>query len=151
MKLREKFLHAGLAVLLSVGSLAWAQADDLELSYELSFREAQAHYADVVMNVSGLDREYLDLKMAVWAPGSYLIREFSKNVEGFAAAAGGKALQSEKISKNTWRIYLDKAEKVRVNYRVYAFEMSVRTSFINSDHAYLNGTSIFMFVDKEPE
>src|SRR3546814_18427898 len=103
------------------------------------------------MTVSGLAREQLDLKMAVWAPGSYLIREFPKNVEGFRALAGKKELQSEKISKNTWRIHTADVNEVTVTYRVYAFEMSVRTSFVDADHAFMNGTSIFMYVDKELE
>src|SRR3546814_19964915 len=89
--------------------------------------------------------------MAVWAPGSYLIREFPKNVEGFRALAGKKELQSEKISKNTWRIHTADVNEVTVTYRVYAFEMSVSTSFVDADHAFLNGTSIFMYVDQEME
>ncbi|QEC54209.1 M61 family metallopeptidase [Anseongella ginsenosidimutans] len=128
-----------------------AKGDDLNLSYELSFEEPYTHYAEVSMTVSGLDREYVDLKMAVWAPGSYLIREFSKNVEAFKAESSGKELNSGKISKNTWRVFTGGAAEITVNYRVYAFEMSVRTSFIDSDHAYLNGTSIFMYVDGAQE
>ncbi|MFS8617282.1 MAG: PDZ domain-containing protein [Solitalea sp.] len=125
------------------------RADELRLSYALSFEEAQAHYVDVVLSVSGLEREYVDLKMAVWAPGSYLIREFPKNVEGFKAQSGEKTLNSRKISKNTWRVDTKGAGDITVQYRVYAFEMSVRTSFVDADHAFLNGTSIFMYLDQE--
>src|SRR3546814_18205273 len=103
------------------------------------------------MTVSGLAREQLDLKMAVWAPGSYLIREFPKKVEGFRALAGKKELQSEKISKNTWRIHTADVNEVTETYRVYAFEMSVRTSFGDAEHDFLTGTRIFMYVDEEME
>src|SRR3546814_5558641 len=87
-------------LLFSSTLFSMAKADELKLDYALYFTEPQAHYVNVSMTVSGLAREQLDLKMAVWAPGSYLIREFPKNVEGFRALAGIKELQSEKISKN---------------------------------------------------
>src|SRR5690606_32443956 len=76
-------------------------------------------------------------------------REFPKNVEGFKAQSGEKTLNSRKISKNTWRVDTKGAGDITVQYRVYAFEMSVRTSFVDADHAFLNGTSIFMYLDQE--
>lgn len=151
MKLRKKTYKAGLAVLLLFAGGSMAKADDMNLSYELSFDEAQAHYVDVVMTVSGIDRESLDLKMAVWAPGSYLIREFPKNVEGFRAESAGQALESEKTSKNTWKVTTAGVGELKVSYRVYAFEMSVRTSFVDADHAFLSGTGIFMYIDGEQQ
>ncbi|MBF9220506.1 M61 family metallopeptidase [Hymenobacter sp. BT662] len=106
----------------------------------------QTHYFEVKMELGGFPAEYTDVKMPVWAPGSYLVREFSKNVEGFQArTAGGQALAVEKLSKNTWRVRHPKQANFQVSYRVYAFELSVRTSFIDADHGYLNGSSVFMY------
>jgi len=119
-----------------------------KIAFEVSFTEPQAHYAEVQMNISGLKTEYIDLKMPVWTPGSYLIREFSKNVEGFKAFNSvGKELSFEKISKNTWRLNTAKNEKVIVSYRVYSFEISVRTSFVDELHAFLSPAGIFMYPD----
>lgn len=119
-----------------------------EISFKVSFSEPQAHYADVEMKVSGNRKEFLDVKMPVWAPGSYLVREFSKNVEGFSAKGGDNAsLPAEKINKNTWRIATGKKDQVVISYKVYAFEVSVRTSFIDESHAFLSPTGIFMYVD----
>src|SRR6185369_13621265 len=40
------------------------------------------------------------LVMPVWTPGSYLVREFERNVQDFAATdAAGNQLKSEKINK----------------------------------------------------
>jgi hypothetical protein len=47
-----------------------------KINFEVSFTEPQAHYAEVQMNISGLKAPFIDLKMPVWTPGSYLIREF---------------------------------------------------------------------------
>ncbi|MBF8965110.1 M61 family metallopeptidase [Pontibacter sp. FD36] len=117
-----------------------------DLRYTLSMSEPHTHYFEVEVELSGARQNYIDYKMPVWAPGSYLVREFAKNVEGFHATdKSGKALRHEKVDKNTWRVYSNKAEAVRVRYKVYAYEMSVRTSFLDASHGYVNGTSIFMY------
>ena len=118
-----------------------------KLAYLLSMDEPHTHYFDVEMRLTDLDkREYLDIKMPVWTPGSYLIREFAKNVEGFTANDG--KLRSEKINKNTWRVYTGSTRDVRVTYKVYANELSVRTSFLDASHGYVNGASVFMYPDQ---
>ncbi|WP_225874792.1 M61 family metallopeptidase [Pedobacter hiemivivus] len=133
-----------IVILLSVGMTAKSQ---VKIGFEVSFIEPQAHYAEVEMTISGLAKDYIDVKMPVWAPGSYLVREFSKSVEGFKATAAGKALKHEKVRKNTWRVYAAKANTVKIKYRVYAFEVSVRTSFIDDTHAFLSNTGVFMYPD----
>lgn len=141
-----KKLGLGLLILMSPVLVAKAQ---LKVSYEVSFKEPQAHYADVEMDLSGLSKDYIDVKMPVWAPGSYLIREFSKNVEGFTATDVKKQLRTEKLKKNTWRVYTGKSKSVQIKYSVYAFEVSVRTAFIDATHAFLSPTGIFMYPDKQ--
>jgi predicted metalloprotease with PDZ domain len=116
----------------------------VKIGYEVSFKEPQAHYAEVQMNISGLAKDYVDVKMPVWTPGSYLVREFEKSVEGFTASASGKNLKVEKVRKNIWRVFSAKAANIKINYRVYAFEISVRTAFIDESHAFLSPTAIFM-------
>ena len=116
------------------------------LRYTLSMPLPQSHYFEVKMELGGFGADYTDLKLPVWAPGSYLVREYAKNVEGFEArTAAGQPLAFEKLNKNTWRVKHPKQGSFRVSYRVYAFELSVRTSFIDADHGYLNGSSIFMY------
>ena len=120
----------------------------VKIAYIVSFPEAQAHYADVEMTVSGLHQNILDLKMPVWTPGSYLIREFEKNVESFSASANGKLIPSPKRLKNCWRLNTTGLSNITVKYRVYCFEISVRTSFIDASHAFLSTTGIFIYPDK---
>ena len=119
-----------------------------KIVFEVSFSEPQAHYVDVAMEISGLNSAYVDLKMPVWTPGSYLIREFAKNVESFEAFnAAGSALNAGKINKNTWRVNTQHNGRIKVTYRVYSFEISVRTSFVDESHAFLSPTGIFMYPD----
>jgi len=135
---------AGLIVLLSISMTAKSQ---VKIGFEVNFTEPQAHYVEMEMNISGLTKDYVDVKMPVWAPGSYLVREFAKNVEGFSATANNKPVKFEKVRKNAWRIYSAKAKNVKIKYRVYAFEISVRTSFVDESHAFLSSTGIFMYPD----
>ncbi|WP_240676055.1 M61 family metallopeptidase [Botryobacter ruber] len=117
-----------------------------DLQYFLSMPEPHTHYFEVEIELSGAKKKHIDYKMPVWAPGSYLIREFAKNVESFDATnKAGEALRAEKINKNTWRVYSNKSETVRVRYKVYAYELSVRTSYLDASHGYVNGTSVFMY------
>lgn len=117
------------------------------VQYSVSFPEPHTHYMDVDMKIDVNQEQVIEVKMPVWAPGSYLVREFARNVEGFTATAAGKPLEVIKTDKNTWRINTNKANSVNVKYKVYAFELTVRTSFVDASHAYINGSSVFMYVE----
>jgi len=115
------------------------------IHFEISFPEPQAHYVDVRMDISGIDQDGLELVMPVWTPGSYLIREFSKNIEGFKACSEGKPILHRKLRKNSWFIGTKNFTAITVKYRVYAFEVSVRTSFVDISHAFLSPTGIILY------
>jgi predicted metalloprotease with PDZ domain len=118
------------------------------INFEISFTEPQAHYVDVQMAIDNMSANALTIKMPVWAPGSYLVREFSKNMESLRVTdSEGKPLTFVKTTKNSWKINSIHSKKVIVNYRVYAFEVSVRTSFVDADEAFLSSPDIFMYVD----
>jgi len=109
-----------------------------------------SHYFEVEMKVSEVKGKCLNVKMPVWAPGSYLVREFAKSVNLVKAKdAKGNALEVKKSNKNTWCVKTNGAKNITINYEVYAFELSVRTSFLDDSHGYVNGTSMFMYVDND--
>ncbi len=126
--------------------------------YRLRFPEPHTHYVEVEAAIpagwlSGPSDAAPELFMAVWTPGSYLVREYSRHVEALrVTAADGRALAVEKVRKNRWRVGASEADLaaaagvVTVSYRVYAREMSVRTNFVDSDVAVLNGAPTFISV-----
>ena len=117
-----------------------------KMTYTLSFEERAEHYITVELNVDGLrNKEYLDFKMAVWTPGSYRIRDYSRNVQDFTVRSGRRSLPVIKLDKHTWRVQLDGQRQVIARYKVYAFEPSVRTSFVDTDEAIINGASVFVY------
>lgn len=120
-----------------------------KVHYKLSMERPQAHYYQVEMNLSDFSEEEIIVKMPIWAPGSYLAREFAKNVNLVKAKdEKGKQLSVKKIAKNAWKISKGKSKSIRVNYEVYAFELTVRTSFLDLTHGFVSGSGVFMYVDK---
>ncbi len=123
-----------------------------EISYQLKMSKPQTHYFEVEMQLNNFKEKELLVKMPVWAPGSYLVREFAKNVDRvYAFDENGKPLNVIKVSKNTWKVEKGKSKNVKVAYNVYAFELSVRTSFLDLTHGFVSGSSIFMYIDKYKE
>lgn len=120
-------------------------ANPVHISYVVTFPEAQAHYVNIEMSISGLTKTNTDVKLPVWTPGSYLVREFAKNVETLSAFAGDTELPVIKTDKNTWRISNGKQTAIKIKYKVYAFEVSVRTAFVDAAHGFLSTSGIFMY------
>jgi predicted metalloprotease with PDZ domain len=119
-----------------------------KIEVRLSMSQPWTHYFEVQMFVGSVDAKQLDFVMPAWTPGSYMIREFARNIQDFGAAdVSGKPLSWEKVDKNTWRVHSGCSNDVIVTYRVYAFELTVRTSFLDDSHGYINGASIFFYLD----
>lgn len=115
--------------------------------YVLSFSEPHGHYADVEMRFANPSGKQVKVQMPVWTPGSYLVREYAKNVEQFAARSStGQELQASKQNKNTWVINAGAAKEIVVTYKVYCYELTVRNAYVDHDMAYLNGAAVFMYV-----
>jgi predicted metalloprotease with PDZ domain len=112
--------------------------------------EPISHELHVTMEIPALpDRQTLELVFPAWAPGSYLVRDFVRHVYDLVITDGkGGELPVDRLDKQRWRVQSG-GRAVRVAYRVFAFEQSVRTSFLDDSHAFWNGTSLFFFVDGE--
>ena len=115
------------------------------IRYTLRFPAPETHYVEVTAIVPTARRPVVPLTMAVWTPGSYLIREYERHVEEVTAEGPvGRPLPVEKTAKNVWSIATGGAPEVTVRYRVYGREMSVRTNWIESQFAMLNGAPTFL-------
>jgi predicted metalloprotease with PDZ domain len=114
------------------------------IRYTLSFPAPHTHYVEVTATVPA-NGAAVEMMMAVWTPGSYLVREYSRHVEAVSAESpDGRELAVEKIAKNRWKIATGGGPSIVVRYRVYGREMSVRTNWIESSFALLNGAPTFL-------
>jgi predicted metalloprotease with PDZ domain len=116
------------------------------IRYALSLNNPSAHYLDVEILADNLEESSIKVVIPVWAPGSYLVREFSRNVQKFKAFGKGKPLRVSKLAKNIWKVET-KGNACRITYRVYAFEMGVQTSYFDEERATVNGPSVFCCID----
>lgn len=115
-----------------------------EIAYTVSMSKPWTHLLEVEMRVkSAAMPEKSEIVMPVWTPGSYLVREYARHVQDFAARdAGGNALGWRKLNKNTWQIDTKGAGEYVVAYRVYANELTVRTNELNTEHAFWNNSAL---------
>jgi predicted metalloprotease with PDZ domain len=139
------------------------------IRHTLRFAAPETHYLEVESSFPAPEnpKAGLELSMAVWTPGSYLIREYSRHVESISAETpGGGRLPIAKTRKNRWRVVvpfvpqrLAAAEGARrseeanetttrgrviVRYRLYAHDLTVRTNFVEADFALLSGAATFL-------
>jgi predicted metalloprotease with PDZ domain len=141
---------AGAAALLIVLPFIVAAQTPPEISFTIAMSRPHTHLfeVDVAIKRPANGPQEERLVMPVWTPGSYLVREFARNVQDFTATdAAGGALKWEKTNKDTWRIVTNGAREWHARYRVYANELSVRTSELNSSHAFWNNANILMYLD----
>jgi len=124
------------------------------LKYVVSMPNPNTHYFEVRLEVDNFNEalsesKELRVKMPVWTPGSYLVREFSKNIPEIHAmlSGSGKIAQSRKVSKNEWIVETEGSSKIEISYRVYAFELTVDTSYLDNMHGVINGASVFVYIE----
>lgn len=123
-----------------------------KISYVLKMPKPQNHYFQVEMRVEQIKEKSALVKLPVWAPGSYLVREFPKNVNLVKAyTLNGAPLKVTKKTKNAWEISLNGQTSFVLNYEVYAFELSVRTCFLDETHGFVSGPGMFMYLDGHKE
>lgn len=97
------------------------------------------------MNFSS-DEDKVIIALPVWTPGSYMVREFARNVEQFRASSGNTSLSFSKVKKNEWEIETKGNKDITISYRVYCNEFTVRTSEVNDAHAFINCSNVFPFI-----
>lgn len=119
--------------------------------FTVAMPRPETHLYEITMQIDARGATTLDLVLPVWTPGSYLVREFSRHVRDFSAKekGGRRPIPAEKVAKNTWRLDLSKKSPgpLSIFYRVYAHELTVRTSHLDSSHGYGNGANLFFYVE----
>jgi predicted metalloprotease with PDZ domain len=143
MKLKTMLLVACLCTVVFGEGTVRAQALE-PIRYTLRFPAPHTHYVEVEAAIPTAGRADLEVFMATWTPGSYLIREYERHVEAVTATAGTRAINVVKSTKNRWRISTGGAPNVTLRYKVYSREMTVRNNWVESAFAMLNGAPTFI-------
>ncbi len=113
--------------------------------YGVQAQAVDAHLFNVALQIAkpAVDQE---VSLPVWIPGSYLVREFSKNLQGLTATQDGQPVVVEQLSKNRWKLHCTSQSPLTLTYQVSAYDNSVRTAWLDSRRGFFNGTSLFLRV-----
>lgn len=118
-----------------------------KLAYQIAMPQPQTHLFEAILVVSNWDSKVLDVKMPVWTPGSYLVREYAKQLQNFEAIdSQGKRLTTTKIAKNHWQVQMGSSTEVAIGYRMFANELTVRTNHLDATHGYFNPAALCFYI-----
>jgi len=115
------------------------------LHFCIEATDLKAHLFRVTLNIAQPAAQQA-VSLPVWIPGSYLVREFAKNLQGLTAKQGRRAVGMQQLDKCTWQIDCKADHPVTLSYEVYAFDNSVRTAWLDSQRGFFNGTSLCLRV-----
>ncbi len=113
------------------------------VQYRIEAKNPAAHLFEVTLTLAKPDAGGQKFMLPVWIPGSYMIREFARNIVSLRAGAGGKPLPVQKIDKATWQC-APTTQAIELVYEVYAWDLSVRAAHLDETHGFFNGTSVFL-------
>jgi predicted metalloprotease with PDZ domain len=118
-----------------------------KLAYQIAMPQPQTHLFEVSLSVSNWHHQVLDIKMPVWTPGSYLVREYARQLQDFVAlTSAGTKLTVAKIAKNHWQIQTNGHSEIAIGYRIFANELTVRTNHLDATHGYFNPAALCFYI-----
>ncbi|MCB5184738.1 PDZ domain-containing protein [Methylobacillus gramineus] len=120
------------------------------IQYHVRLNAPQTHLFQLQCIITQPDSLGQTVSLPAWLPGSYLVRDFSRHIVSIAASSNGKEVLLEKLDKSTWRAAPCVGPLV-IEYQVYAYDLSVRTAYLDQERAYFNGSSLFLQVHDQEE
>ncbi len=115
------------------------------IRYRIRPADLALHLFEVTLTIASPAADGQVLCLPAWIPGSYMIREFARNIVQIRAESGGKPVRLKKLDKHSWRAATCAGPLV-LTYQVYAWDLSVRAAHLDQTHGFFNGTSVFLQV-----
>ena len=120
------------------------------IQYTIIPKNLAGHLFDVTVTVAAPADDGQVFALPAWIPGSYMIREFARNIVQIRAESNGKPVVLTKVDKHTWRA-APVSGALTLYYEVYAWDLSVRAAHLDQSHGFFNGTSVFLRVIGQEE
>ncbi|MFG0328594.1 MAG: M61 family metallopeptidase [Phycisphaerales bacterium] len=127
-----------------------SMVDGPPVEYTVSLHAPQTQTVDLTVEIGDLEADTVDFYLPVWRPGKYEVLDPVGTLRAFHAsdAESGMRLPVERIDKSGWRVTTNGAERVRVEYMIYANSLGDRTRHVDDSHAFLSGSSVFLYSPK---
>jgi predicted metalloprotease with PDZ domain len=120
------------------------------ITYKVELHDLNAHLFQVTLTIPE-PAITQHVSLPVWIPGSYLVREFAKNLQKLSVFQGKKQLDAIQADKCSWQIDCDSAKPLVISYQVFAHDNSVRTAWLNESRGFFNGTSLCLRVEGQED
>ena len=115
---------------------------------QLDLRDANQHLVGVCVSHTPV-HPTLRLSLPAWTPGSYLIRDYVRQLEGLRVSQQGIPLELRRTSPSSWQVELQNLEPLEIHYQVVATELSVRTCHLTADHGFLALAAVAVQIEGE--
>lgn len=120
------------------------------LHYAITIANHGAHLFQVTLTIPKASSDGHILRLPAWIPGSYMIRDFARNIIDFKAISAQQPLAHSALDKQTWQL-APSTGPVQVSYLVYAYDLSVRSAYLERDFGFFNHSSLCLSVDDYAE
>jgi len=111
--------------------------------YRIGVASAAGHLFEVTLRIGSGSATPGRLSLPAWIPGSYLVRDFARHIVAIRAESNGAPIALRKCDKHTWE-FGPTAGPVDIAYQIYAWDLSVRSAYVDTNRAYFNGTSLLL-------
>ncbi|SEH89727.1 Predicted metalloprotease, contains C-terminal PDZ domain [Rheinheimera pacifica] len=115
------------------------------VKYQLDITDVSAHLISVTLSFTPSSPVH-ELMLPAWIPGSYMIRDFARNIVAITARDKSGVLQLRQLDKQRWQLQCNDSP-VTVSYQLYAYDLSVRAAYIDDEVAVLNPASLCLSVN----
>ena len=115
------------------------------LHYRIEPADLHAHLFHVTLTIAQPAAQQR-VALPVWIPGSYMVREFAKNLQNLRATQGRRSVLVQQLDKATWQVDATPGKPLVLSYAVYALDNSVRTAWLDASRGFFNGTSLCLQV-----
>ena len=118
--------------------------------YLVEVADLHAHLYGVTLTIAQPSAQQR-VSLPVWIAGSYMVREFSKQLLSISARQGTRAVAVQQIDKCTWDIDCTNDAPLTLHYQVHAHDDSVRTAWLDAQRGFFNGTSLCLQVQGQSD
>ncbi|QDE31624.1 M61 family metallopeptidase [Shewanella polaris] len=112
------------------------------MHYHIHAVDPKAHLFEVTFTLKNANPSQI-FSLPAWLPGSYMIRDFAKNIIEIDAKENQQSLSVTQLDKQTWQLD-NQGSHISLCYQIYAWDLSVRTAHLDTNHGFFNGSSVFL-------
>ena len=120
------------------------------MHYRIEAADLHAHLYGVTLTIAQPVAQQR-VSLPVWIAGSYMVREFAKQITGISARQGKRNVSVQQLDKATWALDCQAGQALTLHYQVHAHDDSVRTAWLTSQRGFFNGTSLCLQVEGQAD